>query len=170
MAALPLLPSAPLGVDAAQADWRLQPAALQRLAPPLLLTAMEAVHAKFLALRRARPAADGRCGGAGPSHGAPQAPPYTELPVALVHAGCNMADHALTMRQLLHHLRRECSTHLAVLRSKKKPERGSAPLPLAMTAVHQNCSSTRASLIVLIMVMRQHRRHRPVRLVLNLPV
>ena len=60
-----------------------------------------------------------RCGGAGPSHGAPQAPPYTELPVALVHAGCNMADHALTMRQLLHHLRRECSTHLAVLRSKE---------------------------------------------------
>ena len=40
--------------------------------------------------------------------------PYTELPVALVHAGCNTADHALTLRQLLHHLKMNCSPHLAV--------------------------------------------------------
>ena len=48
-----------------------------------------------------------------------QSSPYTELPVALVHAGCNTADHGLTMRQLLHHLKTNCSPHVAVLRSKE---------------------------------------------------
>jgi len=38
-------------------DFRLAPSPLQRLAPPLLVTAMEATHAKFVALRRARSAA-----------------------------------------------------------------------------------------------------------------
>ena len=45
--------------------------------------------------------------------------PYTELPVALVHAGCNTADHALTLKQLLYHLKANCSPHVAVLRSKE---------------------------------------------------
>ena len=52
-------------------------------------------------------------GGGSSSEGFSQSP-YTELPVALVHAGCNTADHALTLRQLLHHLKMNCSTHLAV--------------------------------------------------------
>ena len=57
-------------------------------------------------------------GGGSSSEGFSQSP-YTELPVALVHAGCNTADHALTLRQLLHHLKMNCSPHLAVLRSKE---------------------------------------------------
>lgn len=55
----------------------------------------------------------GGSGGGGSSEGFSQHP-YTELPVALVHAGCNTADHALTLRQLLHHLKMNCSPHLAV--------------------------------------------------------
>ena len=53
--ALPLLPRTPVEVDGVQADFRLAPPTLQRLAPPLVLTAMEATHAKFVALRRAAP-------------------------------------------------------------------------------------------------------------------
>ena len=48
--------------------------------------------------------------------------PYTELPVALVHAGCNTADHALTLRQLLHHLKMNCSPHLAVRPAPTQPQ------------------------------------------------
>ena len=62
--ALPLLPRAAVEVDAAQAAFRLAPPQLQRLAPPLLLTAMEATHAKFAALRRARVGDAGMGGGA----------------------------------------------------------------------------------------------------------
>ena len=64
--ALSLLPRRPLDVDDCQASFRLLPPPLQRLAPPLLLTAMEAAHAKFGALRRgAAPAAAGAGGAAG---------------------------------------------------------------------------------------------------------
>ena len=52
MGSLPVLPSAPVHVDAAQASFRLEPPQIQRLAPPLLLAAMEVTHAKFTLLRR----------------------------------------------------------------------------------------------------------------------
>jgi hypothetical protein len=55
--ALPMLPRSPVEVDSKQADFRQLPRQLQRLVPPLLLSAMEAVHAKFNALRRAPHAA-----------------------------------------------------------------------------------------------------------------
>ena len=64
-------------------------------------------------LERNSSSGGGGSGGGGSSEGFSQHP-YTELPVALVHAGCNTADHALTLRQLLHHLRMNCSPHLAV--------------------------------------------------------
>ena len=57
---------APVEVDARVGDFRLAPPPLQRLAPPLVLTAMEATHAKFVALRRAR----GGGGGGGSALGA----------------------------------------------------------------------------------------------------
>ena len=62
--ALPLLPSTPVQVDAAQGNFRLAPPQLQRLAPPLLLTAMEATHAKFTSLRRTGGASHGAMAGA----------------------------------------------------------------------------------------------------------
>ena len=46
-------------------------------------------------------------------------PPYAEVPAALVHTGCSLADTELTMRQLLRSLRTDCSPHVAVLRSKE---------------------------------------------------
>ena len=63
----------------------------------------------------------GGSGGGGSSEGFSQHP-YTELPVALVHAGCNTADHALTLRQLLHHLKMNCSPHLAVRPAPTQPQ------------------------------------------------
>ena len=48
----PLLPSHPALVDGAQCELRLQPPAVHRVMVPLLLTAMEAYHAKFLSLKR----------------------------------------------------------------------------------------------------------------------
>ena len=49
-----LLPSQPSEVDAAQADFRLLSSQVQRLTPPLILSAMEATHAKFVILRGSR--------------------------------------------------------------------------------------------------------------------
>lgn len=49
-----LLPSHPSEVDAAHADFRLLPLQVQRLTPPLILSAMEATHAKFVSLRGSR--------------------------------------------------------------------------------------------------------------------
>ena len=54
--ALTLLPRSPLEVDGTQADFRLAPPPLQRLTPPLLLTAVECTHAKYVALKRQGPA------------------------------------------------------------------------------------------------------------------
>ena len=45
-------------------------------------------------------------------------PPYSEVPAALVHTGCSMADLGLTLQQLLRSLR-TTSPHVAVLRSKE---------------------------------------------------
>ena len=73
-------------------------------------------------------------GGGSSSEGFSQSP-YTELPVALVHAGCNTADHALTLRQLLHHLKMNCSTHLAVRSLTLTPTPTTTPtLALTLTA------------------------------------
>ena len=41
-------------MDAAQADFRLLSSQVQRLTPPLILSAMEATHAKFVILRGSR--------------------------------------------------------------------------------------------------------------------
>lgn len=45
-------------------------------------------------------------------------PPYSEVPAALVHTGCSMADLSFMQQQLLRSLRSNCSPHLATLRSK----------------------------------------------------
>eukprot|EP00962_Isochrysis_galbana_P024986 scaffold7695_cov124-Isochrysis_galbana.AAC.3 len=46
-----------------------------------------------------------------------RAPPYAELPAAVIHSVA--ADHALQMRQLLRHVHAHCSPHVAVLRSRE---------------------------------------------------
>lgn len=65
LAALPLLPAMPTQVDAAQQNFRSVPTQVQRLAPALILTAMEATHAKFVALRRNGGAGRRPAGGGG---------------------------------------------------------------------------------------------------------
>ena len=61
---LRMLPRHPSEVDAASADFRLLPPQLQRLAPPVIVGAMEAAHAKFTSLKRAMPLNAGFVGGA----------------------------------------------------------------------------------------------------------
>ena len=46
------------------------------------------------------------------------APPYVEVPAALVHTGCNSADLPLVLKQLQRSMRVDCSPHVAVLHSK----------------------------------------------------
>lgn len=52
-----------------------------------------------------------------PAAGHVRAPPYAELPAAVVHSVA--ADHALQLRQLLRHVHAHCSPHVAVLRSRE---------------------------------------------------
>jgi len=46
------------------------------------------------------------------------APPYVEVPAAIVHTGCNSADLPLVLKQLQRSMRVDCSPHVAVLHSK----------------------------------------------------
>jgi len=65
LAALPMLPAHPRDVDGAQAALRQAAPQIQRLTPPLVYACVEALHAKFTALKRvAATALQGGAGGA----------------------------------------------------------------------------------------------------------
>ena len=93
-------------------------------------------------LERNSSGGSGGSGGGGSSESFSQHP-YTELPVALVHAGCNTADHALTLRQLLHHLKMNCSPHLAVRPAQPDRNRNPAPTPSPKPSSHHHHHLTR---------------------------